>query len=191
MRKLLENYRWIPIIDPGIKSTGEFYDEGFKRNAFILDANTKLPMNGKMRSGKTVYVDFFHPNSSSYWHDMLDKLYNKIPFSGIWLDSNEFTSFCTGRCDPPTTPSVFDYNIDVPYTPAADNLEGDTISLNSTHFGGLLEADVHIYNGFLEVNASHKYLQNKGKKPFILTRSSILGSSKFSIHWTGDNKATW
>lgn len=79
-------------------------------------------MLGKTRAGKTVYVDFFHPNASSYWQDMLNTLYQKVPFSGIWMDSNEFTSFCVGRCDQPQTASIFDYNEDLPYTPGFDNL---------------------------------------------------------------------
>jgi hypothetical protein len=41
MSDLLEDFRWIPIIDPGIKNSGYFYEEGLKRNAYILDANTK------------------------------------------------------------------------------------------------------------------------------------------------------
>lgn len=57
-----------------------------------------------MRVGRTVYPDFFHPNASRYWKDMLDILYKKVQFSGLWLDSNEFTNFCEGRCEPPNTP---------------------------------------------------------------------------------------
>jgi len=87
-----------------------------------LDAGTKKPALGKMRVGSTVYPDFFQTNTSQYWHDMLQTLYNKVPFSGVWLDSNEFTSFCTGQCSIPTYPSVFDYNNDLPYTPGADDL---------------------------------------------------------------------
>jgi alpha-glucosidase (family GH31 glycosyl hydrolase) len=64
MRELLREHRWIPIIDPGIKNSGAFYEEGLRRNAYILDANTKQPFIGKMRAGNTVYPDFFHPNAS-------------------------------------------------------------------------------------------------------------------------------
>lgn len=88
MRKLLEEYRWIPIIDPGIKNAGPLYEEGLKRGAFMMEANSDKPFLGKMRAGRTVYPDFFHPNSSSYWAFLLDSLYQKVPFSGVWLDSN-------------------------------------------------------------------------------------------------------
>jgi alpha-glucosidase (family GH31 glycosyl hydrolase) len=88
MRKLLEEYRWIPIIDPGIKNSGPLYEEGLKKYAFMLDANSEKPFLGKMRAGRTVYPDFFHPNASNYWAFLLDNLYSKVPFSGLWLDSN-------------------------------------------------------------------------------------------------------
>ena len=86
------------FVDLNDLSEGGNYPEGVQRGVFILDANTKTPFLGKMRVGRTVYPDFFHPNATKYWSDMLDLLYKKVPFSGLWLDSNEFTSFCTGRC---------------------------------------------------------------------------------------------
>jgi hypothetical protein len=29
---------------------------------------------------------------------MLDVLYNKVQFSGVWLDMNEYANFCDGTC---------------------------------------------------------------------------------------------
>ena len=80
---------------------GSTYEVGLQRNAFILDANNGKPFFGKMRVGRTAYPDFFNPNTTQYWKDMLDKLYSKVNFSGVWTDSNEYTSFCVGRCEPP------------------------------------------------------------------------------------------
>lgn len=30
---------------------------------------------------------------------MLDVLYNKVKFSGVWLDMNEYANFCDGTCE--------------------------------------------------------------------------------------------
>jgi len=39
--------------------------------------------------GPTTFVDYFHPNATKYWMDMLSGLQSKLNFSGIWLDMNE------------------------------------------------------------------------------------------------------
>jgi alpha-glucosidase (family GH31 glycosyl hydrolase) len=43
---------------------------------------------GNVWPGDVYFVDYLHPNSTSYWHMMLDRLYSKLPFSGLWLDMN-------------------------------------------------------------------------------------------------------
>ena len=48
---------------------------------------------GKVWPGSTSFVDFLHPNASICWNKMFDLLYNKIPFSGVWLDMNEIANF--------------------------------------------------------------------------------------------------
>lgn len=53
---------------------------------------------------------------------MLDILYKKVQFSGIWLDMNEYANFCDGPCDTPTGESTFDYSKDLPYTPGSDSI---------------------------------------------------------------------
>jgi alpha-glucosidase (family GH31 glycosyl hydrolase) len=60
-------------------------------NAFIkLNGKNYI---GKVWPGLTSFVDFLHPNGSKYWNMMFDELYEKIPFSGVWIDMNEIADF--------------------------------------------------------------------------------------------------
>jgi alpha-glucosidase (family GH31 glycosyl hydrolase) len=117
MKAITDKYRYIPIIDAGIKNTGPAYDEGLKRKAYIDDASGKGPYVGKVWPGSTTFVDFFHPNGTQYWQDMLDVLYKKVQFAGVWLDMNELANFCDGACNPPAETTAFDYSKDLPYHP--------------------------------------------------------------------------
>ena len=150
MRAITDKYRYIPIIDAGIKTVGSAYEEGLKRGVYVMDASGKGPHVGKVWPGATTFVDFFHPNASQYWQDMLDRLYQKVKFSGVWLDMNEYANFCDGACNPPAEQTAFDYSKDLPYQPGEDGIESHTISLNSTHYGNLSEANVHAFAAFLE-----------------------------------------
>jgi alpha-glucosidase (family GH31 glycosyl hydrolase) len=67
---------------------------------------------------------------------MLERIYQKMNLSGIWLDMNEPMSFCNGPCEMPEEKSEFDYTNDLPYVPGCDGIETFTTSLNGTHFGG-------------------------------------------------------
>jgi alpha-glucosidase (family GH31 glycosyl hydrolase) len=82
-------------------------------------------------------VDYFHPNATNYWMDMLDILKSKLNFSGLWLDMNEISHFCDGPCSFSNTTPIFDYSKDLPYQLGRDSIEAGTISLNSTHYGGI------------------------------------------------------
>lgn len=69
---------------------------------------------------------------------MLDILYQKVPFSGVWLDMNEYANFCDGTCEGSTAEyGGFDYSKDLPYNPGEDVIESHTISLNTTHYNGV------------------------------------------------------
>lgn len=135
MANIIGKYHYIPIIDAGIKvNDGVAYNQGKARGVFMKDANGS-ELRGKVWPGTTTFVDFFHPNATLYWGDMLGLLYEKVRFSGIWLDMNEYANFCDGPCETPTTPSKFDYSNDLPYNPGSDSIEAHTIPLNSTHYG--------------------------------------------------------
>ena len=51
MKKILENYHYIPIIEVGIKTSGDIYEEGLKRGVFLKDANGKDIYLGKVWPG--------------------------------------------------------------------------------------------------------------------------------------------
>lgn len=187
MANITKNYRWIPIIDAGIGIKSAAFEEGQRQNVFLKNAEGNATYIGTVWPGETGFVDFFQPNASAFWGSMLDRLYSKVKFSGIWLDMNEVANFCDGGCNSSSATKTFDYSQDLPYFPGGMNIEKMTISLNATHYGNLSEANAHAFFGFLESAATHKFFASKSQRPFIITRSSTLGSNKFAFHWTGDS----
>lgn len=90
---------------------------------------------------------------------------------GIWNDMNE--------------PSVFDG-------------PGGTMPENNIHLGGgNLPIGSHLmyHNAYgrLMVEASYNGMMaaNPSKRPFLLSRSNIIGGQRYAAMWTGDNEATY
>ncbi len=121
---------------------------------------------------------------------MMQYLYDQVPFSGLGLQMNEPYNMCDGLCTSPTTPAVIDYSKDIPYTPGGGNIERQTIALNSTHYGNMLQANVHPLYGLMHTYHTFQFL-NKIRRPFLLSVSTTFGSNRFGFHWTGDNYANF
>ena len=98
MKKITDEYKYVPIIEPSIRSRqGYAYEEGKKRNVYIQSADGE-DQQGKVWAGLTDFVDYFHPNATGYWSDMLAHLHTQIDFAGCWLDMNEISNLCDGPC---------------------------------------------------------------------------------------------
>lgn len=182
--------QWVPIIDAGVSRRyrhEQGYDEGIKRDIFIKNRDGGI-MLGTVWPGDSHYVDWFHPKAEEYWGDMLERLYTRVKYSGIWLDMNEPTNFANGEVGKQWETCKYD---NLPYTPGGQALKTMTISMDGKHYGGIVEFDVHDLFGMLESKATYTYLKKKSPLPFILTRSSAFGTGQFAAHWTGDNGATW
>ena len=54
---------------------------------------------GPVWPGKAAFPDFWHEKAQDAWKKGLDRLYQKFPFDGLWLDMNENTlMYCSGEC---------------------------------------------------------------------------------------------
>lgn len=178
---------WVPILDPGIAvGNNTAYDVGMALNIFITSPNTGKPFLAKVWPGYTHFPDFNNPKASEYWGTFCKILYDKIPFSGLWIDMNELANFCDGECNVSANSGLTSESL--PYAPSGGNLEHKCTLLSASHYGGFLEKDVHNANGFLEGVATRKFFKTQLNKklPFILSRSTMIGSGSITQHWNGD-----
>jgi len=111
---------------------------------------------------------------------------------GVYPDGNR--KIPDGDQNPNLPPSNWSWfnSTSLPYVPGNTPLEDKSIAINALHSDGTLEFDVHNLVGLMESFATYKALQGlTGKRPFILSRSTTVGSGLFAAHWSGDNYATW
>ena len=87
-----------------------------------------------------------------------------------------------------TTPTPGVRNVNhPPYV--INNIQGDlavhAVSPNATHHNGIQEYDIHNLFGHQILNATYQALLNvfPGKRPFIIGRSTFVGSGQYSGHW--------
>lgn len=206
--------KYIVIIDPGIgiNATYGVYQRGLAKDVFIKHGGE--PYIAQVWPGAVNFPDFLNPKTVEWWGDEVRRFHELVPVDGLWIDMNEASNFCSGKCTIPegricpngTGPGwiccLDCKNItntrwdDPPYKINASGLQVPigykTIATSAVHYNGVLEYDAHSLYGFSQSIATHKALQGlQGKRPFILSRSTYVGSGKYVAHWTGDNQGNW
>uniref|UniRef100_A0A673C8T8 Lysosomal alpha-glucosidase n=1 Tax=Sphaeramia orbicularis TaxID=375764 RepID=A0A673C8T8_9TELE len=189
--------KYILILDPGISSTsppGTYppFDNGLKRDVFIKNTTGNI-LIGKVWPGPTAFPDFTNPETRQWWEDCIRDFHSKVPVDGLWIDMNEPASFVQGSVE-----GCPDSDIEnPPYTPSK-LIKGNNNELNS---GTLcmsaqqrLSSHYNLHNmyGLTEAYATHSALVKvRGKRPFVLSRSSYPSIGQFSGVWTGDVRSDW
>ena len=143
--------------------------------------------------GATVYgypEGFNLTNATEYTADMAASSSKAAASPTSSASSSTSTNYL--RTTP--TPGVRDIN-HPPYV--INNVQGDlavhAVSPNATHADRTQEYDVHNLFGHQILNATYQALLRAipGKRPFIIGRSTFLGSGMFAGHWGGDNTSLW
>ncbi|KAL6969845.1 NAD(P)H-dependent D-xylose reductase (XR) [Sarracenia purpurea var. burkii] len=209
-----QGMKYIVLIDPGIavNSTYGVYQRGIADDVFIKYEGK--PFLAQVWPGAVNFPDYLNPKTVQWWVDEIKRFHELVPVDGLWIDMNEASNFCSGLCKIPTgkqcpsgsgpgwvccldckniTKTRWD---DPPYKINASGLQTPigykTIATSAVHYNGVLEYDAHSLYGFSETIATHIALEGlQGKRPFILSRSTFVGSGHYAAHWTGDNKGTW
>jgi alpha 1,3-glucosidase len=175
-RKLLKFFddskrKLTAIIDPHIKADSSYpiYVEARERDLFIKNSNGQQYL-AHCWPDLSSWPDFLNPETRRWWANLFH--FSKWKESGsnlyVWNDMNEIAVF--------------------------DSADG-TAPKDLIHFGGYEEREVHNLYGHLMVSASFgglvKRSANQNNRPFVLTRSYFIGTSKYAFTWTGDNTADW
>ncbi|KAK9051099.1 hypothetical protein SSX86_027725 [Deinandra increscens subsp. villosa] len=206
--------KYIVINDPGIgvNSTYGTYQRALANDVFIKYEGK--PYLAQVWPGPVNFPDFLNPKTVSWWADEIRRFHELVPVDGLWIDMNEASNFCSGLCTVPKgkqcpsgtgpgwiccldckniTKTKWDeppYKINASGTQVPVGYK--TIATSAVHYNGVREYDAHSIYGFSQTIATHKGLQSlQGKRPFILTRSTFVGSGHYAAHWTGDNNGTW
>ncbi|DBA02690.1 TPA: hypothetical protein N0F65_010515 [Lagenidium giganteum] len=212
-----KHQRFVPIIDPGIRSDPQdkAYARGMELDIYIKDTHGK-PYLGQVWPGPTVFPDFLHPNTSGYWQEQLQRMYKQFEYDGLWIDMNEPANFCPGlTCvQNPSKTCPLSGGISEITTCCLDCMNdgnkhdnppfrinnignkdalfSKTISTNSRQHGDIAVYNTHNMFGFTEAIATNKAQEQiTGKRSFVLSRSTFPGSGVHTAHWTGDNMASW
>ncbi|KAI5009734.1 hypothetical protein ZWY2020_011871 [Hordeum vulgare] len=173
--------KYVVTVHPAIKRQAAPHEDLFlKRNGANLV--------GEAWPGEVYFLDFMNPRSTEYWARKISEFRRTIPVDGLWCDINEPSNFkdwqpLNALDDPPYRINNSGFHLPINYR---------TVPASTVHYNNVTEYDAHNLFGLLQAQATHAgLLRDTKRRPFVLTRSTFVGSGRYAAHWTGNNDARW
>jgi alpha-glucosidase (family GH31 glycosyl hydrolase) len=183
--------KYVMISEPTIGIKWEnfpYYKKGLELDIFIKNGRGENLIN-RVWPGRCHFIDFFNPNSKTFWEEAMSDLHKNLTYDGVWLDMNEIAAFEAGQV------SKDDYKIpcedheNYSYIPGEEPFETKTICPNAVHHKGMKHIQVHNYYPNMQAKRTYEFLEklHPDQFPFVLTRANAPGIGKYAAHWSGDN----
>ena len=150
----------VPIFDPGVKLDPKYavYQSGRKEGIYCQNP-AGSDFVGFVWPGTTVFPDFSMPAGRDWWAKHVRETVGETGITGVWLDMND------------------------PATGLSENSE--------MLFGKGKHAHGTYHNQYAlgMARATHQGLReaHPDERPFMLTRSGFISTSRYAAAWTGDN----
>lgn len=159
-----EGRHCVTILDPGVKIQKGYsiYDNGHKDDIFCHNREGGEYV-GFVWPGATAFPDFSLPEGRSWWAGHTADFLARSGLDGFWLDMN----------DPSTGSAVLEEML----------FNRGRLPHGSYHNQYALGMQRATYEGFLR--------HDPEKRPFLVSRSGFISSSRYSAIWTGDNIANY
>lgn len=206
-----DGQHYVILVDPGIGTAYADYDtynRGLEADIYLKNDDGENYL-GQVWPGPVVYPDFLNPRATPWWTDEVGRFHDQLPFDGMWIDMNEVSNFCSGtyctwngtilqgvtacylQCRETHT-ALDEPPFAVNHFGTYERLGHLTAAMTVRHYDGTREYDAHSLYGMAEAVATKVALTAvRGKRPFLLSRSTFVGAGAYGAHWTGDNKATY
>ena len=183
-----KNMYFVPITDTGIgRGDYDIYNQALASDLFIKSAETGEALVGMVWPGFSSFLDFNNPAAFDFWRDQFEPFKEILPYDGMWIDMNEAANFCTGECPDEAhylrnTFNSKSYNRNL-YIAGHRDLCDKGIAMDAYHgkdpdfFN--TEYNWHSVYGHEIVKSTHLALKKMRMRPFIITRSTFVGTGMY------------
>ena len=171
-----KGFKAVYMIDPGVKVDKEYsvYQSGSKSDVWV-EKNNGEEYHGKVWPGDCVFPDFTDSKARNWWAGLY-KDFLSTGIDGVWNDMNEPA---INDNDFPEDKRLGTMPYDTPHKGGGNLPKGSHLLYHNAYGRLMVEAS---YAGILKANPE--------KRPFLLTRSNLLGGQRYAATWTGDNYAS-
>jgi len=185
---------FVTILDPCISTgepRGEYppFDLGDELNIWVMDSNGEPLVAKVWPADNCFFPDYTNPVTQQWWEERIAEFQALLPWDGLWIDMNEPANFVDGSATgcannslnyPPFKPHTFGGAL------AEKTICMDSKQHWSSHY------DLHSMFGWSETEPTLRGVQTTtGKRGLVLSRSTFVGSGRWTAHWLGDNWSRW